>query len=84
MASIIDRLKAQLQLSGLSQKDQPLFQIINTLIDVMRGIEATVNSISSSSGSAGVHPEWSVLTNGNVATPELIFANGDVIMVRIP
>lgn len=29
-------------------------------------------------------PEWSVLTNGNVATPELIFADGDVIMVHIP
>jgi hypothetical protein len=28
--------------------------------------------------------EWSVLTNGDVTNPELIFADGDVIMVHIP
>lgn len=27
-------------------------------------------------------PQWSVLTNGDVTTPELIFAGGDVIMLE--
>lgn len=31
-----------------------------------------------------VQREWSVLTNGNVINPELIFAGGDVIMTHIP
>ena len=28
--------------------------------------------------------EWSVLTNGDPVNPELIFADGDVIMIRVP
>lgn len=28
--------------------------------------------------------EWSVLTNGNVINPELIFAGGDVVMTHTP
>lgn len=28
--------------------------------------------------------EWSVLTNGDVASPEIIFADGEVVMVHIP
>jgi len=28
--------------------------------------------------------EWSVLTDGDLAQPELIFANGDVIMTHVP
>lgn len=28
--------------------------------------------------------EWSVLTNGDLINPELIFAGGDVIMLHIP
>lgn len=28
--------------------------------------------------------EWSVLTDGDLSQPELIFANGDVIMIHIP
>jgi hypothetical protein len=31
-----------------------------------------------------VYYEWSVLTNGDVTSPELIFAGGDVIMIRVP
>jgi len=53
-AASIDRLKAQLLTSGLSQKDQPLFQVINTLIDAVRtslfGVE-TLNSNNSGGGS---------------------------------
>lgn len=38
----------------------------------------------SGSGGSGTYYEWSVLTNGDPTTPELIFAGGDVIMVRVP
>lgn len=40
--------------------------------------ERTINS------SAGVATEWSVLTNGEVTNPELVFAGGDVVMLHIP
>lgn len=36
-----------------------------------------------SGGGSGVAGEWSVLTNGDVAFPELIFAGGDVIMTFV-
>lgn len=39
----IDRLKSQLLTSGLSLKDQPLFQIINQLIDSQRQVINSVN-----------------------------------------
>lgn len=32
----------------------------------------------------GVDREWSVLTDGNLIEPELIFAGGDVIMTHMP
>lgn len=34
-------------------------------------------------GGAGEHPSWSVLTNGDPDAPELIFADGEVIMLEI-
>jgi hypothetical protein len=34
------------------------------------------------SGSGGGGSQWSVLTNGDATTPELIFADGDVIMTE--
>lgn len=40
--------------------------------------ERTINS------AAGSFVEWSVLTNGVVDNPELVFAGGDVIMTHIP
>jgi hypothetical protein len=30
------------------------------------------------------NPEWDVLTDGDLTQPELIFAGGEVIMLRIP
>ena len=128
----LDRLKAQLLTSGLSQKNQPLFQVINQLIDAVRqGFTETDNAISGGSGGGGggglanlhylthqndfaslpfsrellagtgisfddsiisqrtvnvtvVSPEWSVLTNGDLILPELVFAGGDVIMTHTP
>ena len=38
---------------------------------------------SGSSSSPAVDHQWSVLTNGDAASPELIFADGDVIMLEV-
>ena len=45
-------LKSQLLTSGLSQKDQPLFQIINQLIQFLQDLGLEVTDIASSGGSA--------------------------------
>lgn len=37
-----------------------------------------------SSGGTAIDRQWSVLTNGDPVSPELIFADGDVIMTHIP
>lgn len=49
-------LKSQLLTSGLGQKDQPLFQVINQLIQFLQdlGIEVTSVASSSSSGGSGI------------------------------
>lgn len=54
MAVTIDRLKSQLLTSGLQQENFALFQVINQLIDFLRGeVAATDAAISGSSGSGG-------------------------------
>lgn len=47
------RLKSQLLTSGLSDKNQPLFQIINTLIDAMGDSLIGANIVVSSGSSGG-------------------------------
>jgi hypothetical protein len=125
----IDKLKSPLATSSLSQTNQPLFQVITQLIDVLRGaignIESSISGTTPGGGGladqhyitwindlaqlpnsrvavAGTNitldlsvagqvtisstatggSEWSVLTNGNVDNPELVFADGDVIMLE--
>jgi hypothetical protein len=81
----LDRLKVTLLKSGLQQKDQPLYQVINTLIDFLRKsfglLEADIAAISGSVVPI-THPSWDVLTDGDLVNPELIFADGEVIMVE--
>jgi len=60
---VIDRLKAQLLTSGLSQKDNATFQVINQLIDALRGVIS--GSISSgSSGGGGLIATAPIVTWG--------------------
>jgi len=47
-------LKSQLLTSGLAQKDQPLFQIINQLIGYLQDLGIELNTVASSSGSSGI------------------------------
>lgn len=53
MAVSLDRLKAQLLTSGLSQQNQALFQVINQLIDAVRGATVTANAGGGGTGSVG-------------------------------
>ena len=141
----LSRLKNQLLNTGLQQKDNPLWQVINQLVEQIQAL--TNNALSSGSSSSGGNVvinqitqqlglvgetgdegipgppgvrglrglrglrgypgiqgddgsdtesiimigsqssefvEWSVLTNGDVDFPELIFAAGDVIMTHVP
>lgn len=120
------QLKSVLLTSGLQQKDNALYQVINQLLSYMSQFQRDVNSgaagSSSSSGASANNTyltetneianlpnsrrvlagdyiafddavanirtisgsEWSVLTNGDPVSPELIFAGGDVIMTHIP
>lgn len=48
-ADKIDRLKSQLQTSGISQQNNPLFQVINQLIDAVKELIKESNSNSGSS-----------------------------------
>lgn len=50
----LDRLKVTLLKSGLQQKDQPLYQVINQLIDFLRkSISQLQDATSGSSGGGG-------------------------------
>ena len=121
-------LKSVLLTSGIQQKDNALFQVLDQLITFCIQFQNNVASGATGgggSGSSGANPnltylteidesanlpnsrallaglyialdtaianqmtirssEWSVLTNGDPVTPELIFAGGDVIMTHIP
>lgn len=52
-AATIDRLKAQLLTSGLSQQNQALFQVINLLIDAVKESLSGVQTITGSGGGGG-------------------------------
>lgn len=128
----LSKLKSTLLTSGLQKDNQPLYQVINQLIEAV--IDSAVDVVVITGGSGGGGPisnktyltvgselgslpnssqlvagtnisfdtsvfgqlridasggggsgsEWSVLTNGDPVNPELIFADGDVIMTHIP
>lgn len=80
----IARLKSQLAITGLQKKDNALFQVITELIKTVSELDALIASLSTSGGGIASVGEWSVLTNGDATTPELIFADGDVIMTFVP
>ena len=65
--------------STLLPNSRELLAGTNITFDDSIANERTINA----SGSGGF-VEWSVLTNGNVINPELVFASGDVIMTHIP
>jgi hypothetical protein len=65
----LDRLKSQLLTSGLSQKDNPLFQIINQLIDALRSeINFTSSVLDPSGGGGGLGSQSFVTINSELGT----------------
>jgi len=61
----LDRLKAQLLTSGLQEKNQPLFQVINQLIDTMRqGMNELSTSITNITPSPSGGGSSTIITNG--------------------
>jgi hypothetical protein len=73
----IDRLKSQLLTSGLSQRDQPLFQVINQLIDAVRGslnlATSALDSAGTGGGTSGIGPQGPM---GTTSVPCLDGENG--------
>lgn len=76
------RLKAQLLISGLQQRDKPLYQVIDQLITAFIDLNTIVSALSTGSGTGFI--EWDVLTDGDVTNPQIIYANGEVIMTHTP
>lgn len=66
----LDRLKAQLLTSDLSRQNQPLFQVINQLIDALRQAtgEITIITGSSGGGGGGILSQTFITINNDQAT----------------
>ena len=47
---VLDRLKSQLLTSGFQEKNNPLFQIINQMIDFMKAVNAAIPNFNYNSG----------------------------------
>ncbi len=64
----LDRLKSQLLTSGLQQRNQALYQVINQLIDVLRqgldDVESQINNIVNINTPS---PAGTIITNGGFA-----------------
>jgi hypothetical protein len=64
----LDRLKAQLLTSGLQEKNQPLYQVINQLIDTLRqGVNELSSQITSIVNTTTPSTAGTVITNGGFA-----------------
>jgi len=88
---LIDALRQfilELQSGGITPSGGSGTTIINKrtiqIVEQDDSVEETTFIIQQSSSSPSVDREWSVLTNGDVDYPELVFANGDVIMTHTP
>lgn len=63
----LSRLKSQLLTSGLQQKDNPLYQVINQLIGLVEKFQENTLAIISPSGSNVSLTNLSFITDGNEA-----------------
>lgn len=65
----LDRLKSQLLTTGLQQKDTPLYQVINQLIEFVRqGFNETEGILNNIPGGSGTPPTQTYLTYENELT----------------
>lgn len=78
----LKRLKATLLISGLQQKDQPLFQVINQLIDALQEF---VNEVSAALGPGGGGGTVNNITNNILQLMEQAgISSGDDIIIPGP
>lgn len=75
----IDRLKGQLLTSGLSEKNQPLFQIINQLINAVSQSINDINTINTEMGGSGGTPipTEKIITTGSSDIPAIDGIDGE-------
>lgn len=63
----LDRLKAQLLTSGLQQRNQPLFQVINQLIDAVRqGVDELNSAIITINNTGGGGSGSTIISSGGL------------------
>jgi hypothetical protein len=87
-ADTVDRLKAQLLTSGLSQQNQPLFQVINLLIDAVReafNAGTVVTGGGSGGGSGLVNASYiTQLPEGGLPNSRQLIAGSGINIVHTP
>lgn len=81
----LDRLKAQLLQSGIQQKNQPLYQVVNQLIDAVRqGFDVTASTTGGGGGGGGlINADYLTHENNLAILPnsrQLIAGSGISIM----
>lgn len=80
----LDRLKSQLLTSGLQQRDQPLYQVINQLIDYVRqgftSVDGQITDITGGSGGGGMSQSFVTTQNelGTLSNSRRIVAGSGV------
>lgn len=66
----LDRLKSQLLTSGLQERNNALFQVINQLIDYLRqgidSVQSQINAAGSGSGGGGGGGSTITIVNGSI------------------
>ena len=75
----LNRLKAQLLTSGLQQKDPPLYQVINSLIQQVEGIIASIANIAISGGSS-----TTIIQSGVMGPPGMMGNDGEDGLIGPP
>jgi len=69
--------------AALGHQMSNIDEMFDNVFKELRRLQAEIDT--KGTGDGGPFIEWSVLTNGDPVTPELIFTSfGDVIMVHVP
>ncbi len=80
----LSRLQSQLLTSGIQQSNNALYQVITQLLFAVQQIQNASSSSSVIPTPTEVDGYWTPLTDGDLDETDLIFSNGDAIMVFIP
>lgn len=86
ITTIINNAGAAADATYITVTDETALLPFSRRLDAGSGItlDISVAGVITINSTATGDTEWSVLTNGVVLNPELIFASGDVIMTHVP